>query len=237
MMPENDQNIDVAGLAAVINSRLAAEAQVAKAIAFGWLCGGTAIALCFTALGFAAAFYGYSFMLSVRPAAEQSAKALVDAFERAELKTTVSGVMSLDPNAELRLANNQTVKLHEGTTVKLDPNSSVRVMGDIKMPQPSKQQLQMETTSANEELPFTSYTIFKSVSYGSGFVESGWSYDLSDTIRPRFQYCYYREPLDKGVAGRIVLAVNGSPRRPSNSTKLQFNFDEALRNCIWVSGT
>jgi hypothetical protein len=79
-MPNIDKNTDIAGLAAVINSRLAAEARVTKAIAFGWLCGGTAIALCLTGLGLAAAFYGYSFMLSVRPAAEQTAKALVDAF-------------------------------------------------------------------------------------------------------------------------------------------------------------
>src|SRR5262245_51409747 len=116
----NTENIDVASFAAVINSRLAAEARVAKAIAFGWFCGGMAIALCLTGFGFAAAFYGYSSMLSVKPAAEQTAKALVDAFERAQLKTTVSGVVSLSPDAELRFAKNQTIKLHEGTTVGLD---------------------------------------------------------------------------------------------------------------------
>jgi hypothetical protein len=236
-MSESAENVDVAGLAAVINSRLAAEARVARAIAFGWLCGGTAIALCLAGLGVAATLYGYSFMLSVEPAAEQTAKAVVDAFERTQLKTTISGVMSLSPSAELRLAKDQTIKLREGTTVRLDPNSSVRVVGDIKMPQPSKPQLQINTPSANDELPFTSYTIFKSVRYGSGMVESGWSYDLSDTGRPKFQYCQYREHLDKGLAGKITLAVNGYPRKPSNSAKLPFNFDEALRNCIWVSGT
>src|SRR5258708_32927207 len=100
MNPDNE-NIDIGGLAAVINSRLAAEARVAKAIAFGWLCGGTAIALSLTGLGVAAAFYGYSFILSVKPAAEPTAKALVQAFEPAEIKTRVSGVMSLSPNAEI----------------------------------------------------------------------------------------------------------------------------------------
>src|SRR5262249_12562855 len=144
-MGESVENIDVAGFAAVINSRLAAEARVARAIAFGWLCAGTAIALCLAGLGVAATLYGYSFMLSVEPAAEQTAKAVVDAFERTQLKTTVSGVMSLSPSAELRLAKDQTIKLREGTTVRLDPNSSVRVVGDIKMPQPSKPQLQINT--------------------------------------------------------------------------------------------
>jgi len=75
--------------------------------------------------------------------------------------------MSLAPNSEVRLASGQTVRVEEGTTVKLDPSSSVRVVGDLKidMPQPSKQQLQLETTSASDELPFTNYTIFRSVGY------------------------------------------------------------------------
>jgi hypothetical protein len=235
-MRDDHENIDIGGLAALINSRLGAEARVAKTIGFAWLCGGTGIALCLSGLGVAAALYGYSFMLSVRPAAEQTAKALVDAFERTQLKTTVSGVMSLAPT-ELRLAKGQTIKLHEGTTVRLDPNSSVRVIGDIKMPQPSKEQLQIGATSASDELPFTSYVVFKGVSWGRGSVESGWYYELSDTTRPRYQFCHYRESIDQGLTGKIPLAVNGSPQRPSNSTKLPFNFDEAVSNCLWVSGT
>jgi hypothetical protein len=236
MTVDNDEKLDVGGLAAVINSRLAAEARIAKAIAFGWLCGGTAIALCLTGLGVAAAFYGYSFMLSVKPAAEQTAKALVQAFERAELKTTVSGVMSLSPAAELRLASGQTVKLDEGATVRLDPNASVRIVGDIKIPKPSDEQLQVNTPNGSDELPFTSYIIFKTVNYGSGVVETGWAYDLSDTLRPRYQYCKYRQTLGKGLFSRVLLAVNGYPRRPSSLTKLSFDFDGAVANCVWFSG-
>jgi hypothetical protein len=236
MTVDNDEKLDVGGLAAVINSRLAAEARIAKAIAFGWLCGGTAIALCLTGLGVAAALYGYSFILSVKPAAEQTAKALVQAFERAELKTTVSGVMSLSPNTELRLASGQTVKLNEDAMVRLDPNASVRVVGDIKMPTPSPEQLRVNTPNESDELPFTSYTIFKTVNYGSGAVQSGWAYDLSDTTRPKYQYCVYRQAFDKGLAGKISLAENGFPRKPPSAERLPFNFDEAVANCIWFSG-
>jgi hypothetical protein len=175
-------------------------------------------------------------MLSVKPAAEQAAKALVQAFERAELKTTVSGVMSLSPNTELRLASGQTVKLEEGATVRLDPNASVRIVGDLKMLQPSKQQLQMDSKSEDDELPFTSYTIFKDVNYGSGVVETGWAYDLSDTVRPKYQYCFYKQTLGKGLVSKVSIAVNGYPRRPSSLTKLSFDFDGAVANCIWFSG-
>jgi hypothetical protein len=134
-----NEKIDVGGFAAIINARLCAQARVANAIAFCWFGGGLAIALSLTGLGLAFAFYGYSYTLSVRPAAERTARSLVEALERAELKTTVTGTMALAPNSELRLASGQTVRLDEGATIKLDPNSSVRVVGDLKidMPQPT----------------------------------------------------------------------------------------------------
>jgi len=200
------------------------------------LCGGVAIALCLTALGVASALFGYSYTLSVKPAADQVARALVSALEQSEAKTTVSGTMSLAPNAVVKLANAQTVKLQEGSTVKLDPSSSVRVLGDFKMPQPSKRQLQADTTSGSHELPFTSYVVFTDVSLGQGLVESGWLYDLSDTARPQFQQCFYREAVDEGLVGKIMIALNGSPQRPSPLVKLPFNFDEALAKCSWFSG-
>jgi len=236
MTPDADENIDLRGLAAVINSRLATDARLTKATAFGWLCGGAAIAIFLTGLGIALALYGYSYMLSVRPAAEQTAKALVNALEQSELKTTVSGTMSLLPDSELKLAGGQTVKLEENTTIKLDPTSSVRVIGNLKMPQPSKHQLQADTTTGSDELPFTSYMIFRSVNLGQGVVETGWYYDLSDTIRPRYQHCYYRQAVNEGLAGKITIATDGTPERLSPLMRLPFKIDEALADCIWFSG-
>jgi hypothetical protein len=236
MTTDADENIDLRGLAALINSRLATEARLAKAIGFSWLCGGAAIASVLAGLGIAAALYGHSFMLSVKPAGDQIAKALVDALQRSEMKTTVSGTMSLSADSELRLANGQVVKLEDGATVKLDPNSSVRVVGDLKMPQPSKHQLQADATTGGDELPFTSYMVFRTVNFGAGVVETGWFYDLSDTTRPRFQNCYYRQAFDEGLAGKITIAVDGSPQRLSPLVKLPFKFDDALANCSWFSG-
>lgn len=236
MTRDADENIDLRGLASIINFRLAAEARLAKAIGFGWLCGGVAIAICLTGLGVAAALYGYSYMLSVRPAAEQTAKALVSALERADLKTRVTGTMSLSPDSELRLARGQSVKLDENTSVKIDPSSSVRVVGELKMPQPSKHQLQPDATTGGDELPFTSYMIFRTVPLGQGLVETGWAYDLSDTIRPKNQFCYYRQDVNEGLVGKITLAVDGAAIRPSQLVKLPFNFDAALADCIWFSG-
>jgi hypothetical protein len=236
-MAEGDYR-NVESFAAVIGSRLAAEARIAKAVGFGWLCGGWAIASCLVGLGVAAAFYGYGLMISVTPAAEQTANALRDAFARAELKTSVTGTVSLAPGAELTLDPDQTVKLAEGAVVKLDPNSSVRVVGDLKVdvPQPSKQQLQLDATSGSKELPVTQYTVFKTAAYGAGYVVTSWNFELPDTARPFYQRCYYEQGLDQGLAATQTIAVDGSPRPISALAKLPFDFEGALANCAWFSG-
>lgn len=236
-MSVSSEDDDLGAFAAVLNSRLASDARITKARAFGWLCTGWAIALCLVALGSAVAFYGYSQMMSVAPAAEIAASALSDAFKRASIRTTVSGNMKF-ASTEVSLSKGQTVKLIEGASIKLDKDSSVRVIGDLKVdvPQPSKRQLQLDTTSGNKELPFTRYTIFRAAAYGSGEVVTGWSFDLSDTTRPTLQRCYYQQVLDKGVAATQTLAIDGSVRRPSGLTKLSFDFDGAVASCIWFSG-
>jgi hypothetical protein len=129
----------LARLAAIINSRLAAESRIANAISFVWLCGGWAICCCLIGAGAALAFWGY--------------------------------------------------------------------------------------------------TVFNTATFGSGTVVTGWSFDLSDTTRPTYQRCYYEQTLDKGIAATQTVAIDASPRRPSALTKLSFDFDGALANCIWFSGT
>src|ERR1700709_2357363 len=138
-MKFEEGNESLVTFAATLNSRMNAEARIQKAIAFGWFCGGCAIAACLIAAGFAAASLGYSYMISINPSAEIAAKALGDAFQKAQIKTSVTGTMSL-ANAEVSLAKDQSVKLADGSAVKLDPASSVRVTGDFKtdVPQPSK---------------------------------------------------------------------------------------------------
>lgn len=229
---------DVEGFVAVINSRLAAEARIAKAIGFVWFCAGWAIALCLFGLGGMAAFYGYGSTISVSPAAGQIAEAIGQAFSRAIIHTAVEGEVSLSPDAALTLSPGQTVKLAEPATVALDPNSSVRVVGDFKIdvPQPSKQQLQLDTTSNSKEAPFTRYTVFKGQAFGSGYVVTSWNFDLTDTSKPNYQRCYYEQNLDKGIAATQTIAVDGSPRPLSTLAKLPFDFEGAVANCIWFSG-
>lgn len=240
MTSGNSQPLNIDSFAAVVNNRLAAQSRIARAIAFVWLCGGAALAFVLTGLGVAVAFWGYSQIISVQSAAEVASKALVTALEQAELKTNVTGVMNLAPSSEVKLAPNQSVKLAEGSTVKLDPASEIRVVGDLKLdiPQPSQSQLQPDTRAAGADvLPTTDYTIFRSVPFGAGIVVTGWNFALSDPARPRVQYCYYSQDIEKGLAAKYTLAFNGTPNRPSSLAKVSFNFDSALANCVWFSGS
>ena len=107
-----DEQVDVSSLAAMINSRLAAEARIARAAAFVWVCAGAALVL--AGLGSTFAFLGYSRIISVSPAAELVGHALVNALEHSKLTTTVTGTMSLAPGVELKLASNQRVSLNDG---------------------------------------------------------------------------------------------------------------------------
>jgi hypothetical protein len=228
----------VESFAAIISSRLAAEARISKAISFCWLCGGLAIASCLIGLGCAIALYGYSTTLSLSPAAAQIAEAVKQSFAEAAIHTVVEGEVTLAPDTVLTLAPNQTIRLAEGTSVSLDPNSSVKVVGDVKVdiPQPSKQQLQVDATSGSNELPSTQYTVFKSVAFGAGYVVTGWSFDLSDTSKPFHQRCYFEQRIDRGLAATQTVAINGFARPVSTLAKLPFDFDGAVANCIWFSG-
>jgi hypothetical protein len=226
------------GLAATLTTKLNIESRIANAMGFTWLCAGIAILLTLSGLGLSCALLGYSYMTSSKPAADKIATALTQALQKADLKTTVSGKMALVAEP-LKLASGQIIKLEPGSTVKLDPNSSVRAVGTLNMeiPQPSKRQLQVDATPQSKELPFTSYTIFKDVKMESGMVATGWNFDLADTTRPRYQYCYYTQDVMKGLRTKYVLAENGLPKEPDPLQKLPFKFEEALSNCIWFSGT
>jgi hypothetical protein len=230
--------LDINQFAATINSRIGADARIASAIAFGWRCGGYAVASCLTAMGVVLALYGYSFMISAKSSADLTARVIADAFRRAELHTSVKGVLELKPNSEISLAPGQTIQLSSAEPLKLDPNSTVRVTGDLKVdiPQPSKEQLQLDATSAAKDIPFTRYTIFKSTGFGAGTVTTAWSYDLADPTRPTGQRCYYEQTLGKGISVNQTLAFDAAPRRPPASKKLSFDFDGAVASCIWFSG-
>jgi hypothetical protein len=128
------------------------------------------------------------------------------------------------------------VRLNEGATVKIDQSSSVHVVGESRSKCHSLQRTNYNRTPASHDLPITDYTIFRNVTFGSGQVVSGWQYDLSDPLRPKFEYCYYTEDIERGLAAKYTLGINGSVQRPLDSSKSTFDFDRAAANCFCFSG-
>lgn len=55
----------------------------------------------------------------------------------------------------------------------------------------------------------TSFTIFKSMDYLNGSVETGWDFDNGEAATPSAQYCHYQQPGDNGRSISIDLGVNG----------------------------
>ncbi|MEY9180362.1 hypothetical protein ABIG06_002284 [Bradyrhizobium sp. USDA 326] len=228
---------DFAGFSAALNARMGAEARVTRAKAFGFNAAGLGLCAALWGIGLGIAFFGYSKTTSSEAAANTIAAAVTEGLSRAQIKTIVGGTMALAPTAELRLADEQIVRLDPSTTVSLDPETTVKVVGDFKVdvPQPSKEQLQVDATSSSKELPSTRYTVFRSVRFGSGSVVTAWSFELTDTATPNYQRCYYEETLSGGVSAIQSIAFNGLPKPPNALSKLSFDFDGAIANCIWFA--
>jgi hypothetical protein len=75
----DEKDVNFGGLAAALNSRLNAESRITNSVGFFWLCGGAAICIVLAGMGVAAALYGYSSLLSAKPAADEIATALTQA--------------------------------------------------------------------------------------------------------------------------------------------------------------
>ncbi|WP_315736542.1 hypothetical protein [Bradyrhizobium sp. SZCCHNR1093] len=236
-MIDISRGFDFAGFSSTITARIGAEARIVRAKTFGLNAAGLGLCAALWGVGIGFAFFGYSKTTSSDAAANRIASAVAEGISRAQVKTIVGGTMMLAPTAELRLAGGQTVGLDPATTVSLDPDSTVKMIGDFKLdvPQPSKEQLQVDTTSISKELPSTRYTVFRFVRFGSGSVVTAWNFELTDTATPNFQRCYYEEILSSGVSAIQNIAFNGLPKPPNALNKMSFDFDGAVANCIWFA--
>jgi hypothetical protein len=236
-MNDTSRGFDFTGFSSTLNARIGAEARIVRAKAFGLNAAGLGLCAALWGVGIGFAFFGYSKTTSSDAAANSIASALTDGISRAQVRTIVGGTMTLTPTAELRVADGQTVGFAPGTTVSLDPDSTIKVVGDFKVdvPQPSKEQLQVDATSVSNELPSTRYTVFRFVRFGSGSVVTAWNFELTDTATPNFQRCYYEETLSSGLSVIQNIAFNGLPKPPNALNKMSFDFDGAVANCVWFA--
>ena len=141
--------------------------------------------------------------------------------------------MQLEPH-EITLAQGQTVSLDPSSRLLLDPSAKVLADGEIKIQGPSISVPQATPSRSASSIPtITNFTVFKSVPFDKGTVQTGWIFLTSAQRSPTEQYCYYTEASD--TPGRNVMVdigTNGKLEKPKIMPN-SFDVDAAFGNCVW----
>ena len=104
--------------------------------------------------------------------------------------------VTLDPDSRV-------VKLAEGGTVRLTDSSTVRLAdGEVRLEQPSVMPRAAVNNGSHDPAIQTSVTVFKTVKYGAGYVETGWKFANGAAKTPDSQYCHYRQFLGDSNTAR-----------------------------------
>jgi len=226
-------NADNRALAAAVNGRIRSDGIMLAARAALWRLGGVGVLLLLAGVGTGAALYGYSYVHDSRTSFEQMASAFAAALDHANL-----GQVKLDiPDPVLRLETGATVSLDPAATVHLDPQARVAI-ANPDLQRPSERQLGQRPGGSSAIKPVTDYTIFKTVSFGAGIVQTGWKFQSSEQDQPTEQFCHYRQAArdDDGAGTIVTIAENG--HLIPNSLGRHFNLDARLvaASCVWFDG-
>ena len=162
------------------------------------------------------------------------AKSFEEGFKDLVLKAETSGTVNLmsDP---LRLKDGQFLQLDPKATVSIAKGAEVIIKGDIPITLPeTKAPTPSQTTTRNSIAASSTYfTVFKSVPYKEGSIQTGWKYLTSNQERPSFQYCYYYEDIsDDGSSASFEFASDGQIYSSLNPPQ-GFDLRDAFRRCIW----
>ncbi|MGO4574225.1 hypothetical protein [Microvirga sp. 2TAF3] len=236
-------------LAAAVNSRINADARILNAKAAMWRLFGLGVLGALLGAGVGAAFYGYSYIHDVTNTAERMAGAIGKALERTsisgEVKLAQDQSVKLDPQAEVTLKDGSkvgvdgSVALKDGAVVRLDPNAKVGVTGTVVLngdiPRPTENQFRGSSPTPRPANVVRNYTIFTLVPFGTGNVVTGWMFETSEQAVPTKQYCYFGVPVEDAVQVRVELAIDGVAIPMKKPNGLDVN--TAMAQCSWYDGS
>jgi hypothetical protein len=201
--PENRAHADA------INGIMKRKADLAKAetthmkskAALPLLLGGSAFALCL-GVGGGVALWGYSYITGNKVIAGQVAESVKAVLDTTTIHGTVSG----------------EVGMKDGI-VRLDQSSAlVRVIGQAPdMPRQQPEQVRQDERPASQAAVKTEFTVFKTVPFGAGEVESAWVYQSSAQQTPSEQYCQYLGPANAGAYAVTILGRDGRIDLPATA--------------------
>jgi hypothetical protein len=178
-------------------------------------------------------FYGYSHVSRNSENLKSLSVAFSKALSEVRLQATAEGTVQLEPR-EITLAPGQTISLDPNSRLLLDPSARVTVDGEIKIQGPSISLPQATPSRSSSSIPtITNFTVFKSVPFDKGSVQTGWIFLTSAQKSPTDQYCYYTEALD--TPGRDIhldIGTNGKLEKPKVLPN-SFDANAAFSNCVW----
>ena len=181
-------------------------------------------------------FCGYSYIRKNADNVSLLSESLSTSLAKIQFKATAEGNVQIEPY-QITLAPNQTISLESNSRVLLDPNAQVRADGDITIQGPAISYEQSAPTQIKKPLPnIVNFTVFKSVPFDKGTVQTGWIFLTSAQTSPTQQYCYYTEQSD--MPGRNVMLDIGFDGRLEKPKIIpdSFDVDAAFSRCAWFNG-
>jgi hypothetical protein len=178
-------------------------------------------------------FYGYSHVSRNSENLNSLSSAFAKALSEVRLQATAAGTVQLEPR-EIALAQGQTVSLDPSSRLLLDPSAKVLADGEITIQGPSFSPPQGTPSRSTSSVPtIANFTVFKSVPFDKGAVQTGWIFLTSAQRSPTTQYCYYTEASD--TPGRNVMLDIGADEKLETPKILPNSFEvaAAFSHCVW----
>jgi len=159
---------------------------------------------------------------------------LSKALSDVRLQAIAEGTVHLEPN-EISLAKGQTISIDSNSRLRMDPAAKVIADGEIRVQIPSVATPESMTTRVTQKRPIiTKFTVFKSVPFGRGSIQTGWNFLTSAQGSPTDQYCYYIEHLEGGVGGGVSLEIAVDQKLdPPKTLPKGFDIGAAFNRCVW----
>lgn len=220
-------------LASSVESRVAAEMLLIAGKSSFWRAIGVGAISLGLGMAIGLGFYGYSFILGKQKTIELLSSALTKALSEVHLRGTATGSVKFEPRT-IALASGQTVALDPTSHVRLDSNAKVLADGEVKIQLPTISIPQAVAGKPKGVAPtIANFTVFKSVPYEKGTVQTGWKFLTSAQRIPTTQYCYYQEKSDNpDVALRIEVGLDEKVLT-SKTLSRSFDIAAAYDKCVW----
>src|ERR1700738_259179 len=128
--------------------------------------------------------FGYSFVSRNSDNLGVLSSALSKALSDVQLRGNAVGTVEIQPH-ELSLAKGQTITFDENSRLLLDPSAKILVEGEVKIQTPTISVPQSASPRTKSLTPtITNFTVFKSVPFEKGSIQTGWVFLTSAQRSP-----------------------------------------------------